>query len=698
MTNALARSLSPYLLQHQHNPVNWVEWSPDAFEMARKRDVPLFLSVGYAACHWCHVMAHESFENEEVGAYLNEHFVCIKVDREERPDIDQIYMNAVQLMTGAGGWPMSVFLDHQGRPFYSGTYWPVLPRNGMPSFPQVLDALVNAWSNRRDEIHSHAGEITTALQELAVGTGSRHPEKPNDEVPGPDRVGVAVEGLLKSFDASWGGFGSAPKFPHATDLDLLLRVGVRTSDTRLIHAAEFTLDKMAAGGIRDHIGGGFARYSVDGHWLVPHFEKMLYDNGLLAEVYTRAYQVTGNQRHADVAAEILTYLQRDMIDAGDQGNGDQDNGVQTNPGGGIHCSEDADSESVEGKFYVWKPDQIVEVLGKERGERFCLIYDITEAGNFEGNSIPHLPNDLSAVASELNIAIETLQAELAADREKLRMHREQRVKPGRDDKIVVAWNALAIRAFAIAGTVLGRPDFVNTGVRAARFILDQMRDQGGKLLHVHRNGSSRLNAFVDDYALFADSLIALYEATGDASWLAESVTLGEAIVNDFLDPEAGAFFYTANESETLITRNKDWHDGSLVSGNAAAAMVLLRLSRLTNHDWNVQVQRTLQAGRTVIREQSRACSALIAVLDELHFYQGEMVVAIANASQAPVIATNVLGDYRPGTTVAWSVEDDFASSIVKSVLLEGKSCVKGEAVVYRCQDYQCGSPEVIRPT
>lgn len=685
MTNALARSLSPYLLQHQENPVNWVEWGSGAFETAQERDVPLFLSVGYAACHWCHVMAHESFENDEVGAFLNEHFVCIKVDREERPDIDQIYMNAVQLMTGHGGWPMSVFLDHHGRPFYSGTYWPVLPRNGMPSFPQVLDALVNAWANRRNEIHSHAGEITQALQELAVGRGSLD-EKAGKEVPGADRVGVAVEGILKSFDPTWGGFGSAPKFPHATDLDLLLRVGVRTSDTRLIHAAEFTLDRMAAGGIRDHIGGGFARYSVDGHWLVPHFEKMLYDNGLLAEVYTRAYQVTGNQRHADVAAEILTYLQRDMIDAG----------VQGNTGGGIHCSEDADSGGVEGKFYVWKPDQVIAILGHDRGTRFCTVYNITEAGNFEGDSIPNLPRDLSELATELNIAIRTLQSELADDRERLRTHREQRVKPGRDDKIVVAWNALAIRAFVIAGTVLERDDFVNTGARASRFILDQMRDQDEKLLHVYRDGSSRLSAFVDDYALFADSLIALYEATGDESWLSESVKLGQTIVADFFDSDAGAFFYTANGSEKLITRNKDWHDGSLVSGNAAAAMVLLKLSRLTNCDWNSQVERTLQAGQTVIRKQSRACSALIAVLDELHYHQGELVIAVADANDVPAIATKVLSEYQPATTVAWSINAGSDSPVVKDQLLEGKRSIDGEAVIYRCRDYQCGSPEVIR--
>lgn len=674
MPNALAESLSPYLLQHQNNPVDWVQWSPEAFVTARERDVPVFLSVGYAACHWCHVMAHESFENEEVGRYLNEHFVCIKVDREERPDIDQIYMNAVQLMTGHGGWPMSVFLDHDGQPFYSGTYWPLHPRGGMPSFPQVLEALVDAWTHRRSDVGSHAVEITQALAQLAKGTGDVAAN-----VPGADRVGVSVENLLKSIDMTWGGFGSAPKFPHATDLDLMLRVGLRTTDSRLIEAVELTLDRMAAGGIRDHIGGGFARYSVDDHWLVPHFEKMLYDNGLLAEVYTRAYQITGNVRHAEVAIEILTYLQRDMIDSG----------------GGIHCSEDADSEGVEGKFYVWTPDEVIAVLGDERGSRFCTIYDITDRGNFEGSSIPHLPRTIEAWAEQASVDPAELHQQLSEDRETLRRHREMRVKPGRDDKIVVAWNALAIGAFSIAGVVLARSDFVQTARRATEFILQNMRDAKGNLLHVYRDGTSHLNAYIDDHALLADALIGLYEATGEERWLTASVELAEAIVARFLDTDEGAFYFTASDSDSLITRNKDWHDGSMVSGNASAAMVLLKLSRLTNHDWTNYVEKTLRCGETVIREQSRACSALIAVLDEFHHQNGEMVIAVDGQKKVSEIATKVLGEYRPGTTIAWSVGEAVSDSIIKEALIADKISVDGRTTLYRCQDYQCDAPETI---
>ncbi|WP_404307399.1 thioredoxin domain-containing protein [Neorhodopirellula lusitana] len=685
MPNSLAESLSPYLLQHQDNPVNWVAWGPEAFETAKARDVPVFLSVGYAACHWCHVMAHESFENEEVGAYLNEHFVCIKVDREERPDIDQIYMNAVQLMTGHGGWPMSVFMDHDGRPFYSGTYWPLHSRSGMPGFPQVLEALVDAWTNRRSDIADHAGEITDALAQLAVGTGTT-----SKDVPGADRVGVAVESLLKSVDQTWGGFGSAPKFPHATDLDLMLRVAVRTGDSRLTDAAELTLDRMAAGGIRDHIGGGFSRYSVDGHWLVPHFEKMLYDNGLLAEVYTRAFQVTGNQRHADVAAEILTYLQRDMIDAGQPG------GL----GGGIHCSEDADSEGVEGKFYVWHPSEVFEVLGEERGSRFCAIYDISERGNFEGSSIPNLRQSIAKWAEQSATDQSELQRLLDEDKETLRLHRATRIAPGRDDKIVVAWNGLAIRAFAIAGVVLGREDFISTATNAARFALSEMRDADGRLLHVYRSGTAHLPGYVDDYAILADALLALYEATADQAWLAEAVTLAEQIVAHFQDSEAGGFYYTADDSEQLITRIKDWHDGSLVSGNASAAMVLLKLSRLTTSDWTSEVEATLRCGETVIREQSRACSALISVLDELHHGGAQLVVAVNHRNTVPEIAEGVLAKYQPGQTTAWHVADDTKqdaadpSATINPNLLANKTALGERVTLYRCHDFQCDALEI----
>ncbi len=589
--NRLANSLSPYLLQHQHNPVDWFPWCDQAFELAIERDVPIFLSVGYAACHWCHVMEHESFENESIAGFLNQNFVSIKVDREERPDIDQIYMNAVQAMTGRGGWPMSVFLNHDRQPFYAGTYWPPTQKFGMPGFAQVLAALVDAWQNRRPQVDQQAGEITDALRQMAAGTGELSSTVADDSV-----IQSATDYLLRVLDRNSGGFGGAPKFPHATDLALLLRRGITESDPELVAAAEFTLDRMAAGGIRDHIGGGFARYSVDAKWLVPHFEKMLYDNALLAKVYVRAYQATGQQRHADVACEILDYLCRDMFD----------------PSGGIHCSEDADSEGVEGKFYVWTPTEVTDVLGDHRGERFCRIYDITAGGNFEGQSIPNLPRPISDWASELAIDVGQLAKELAADREQLRLAREQRVKPGRDDKVLTAWNALAIEALAIGGAVLQESRYVTAAEQAADFIATTMMKDNGRLLHAFRAGQAHLAGYVDDYAYTIDAFISLFEATGRARWIGRAVKLADVIVALFEDKQAGGFFYTASDADELIARNKEWHDGSLVSGNAAAVTGLLKLSRLCDRgDYRAAAERALAAAAEVMEKQSAACGALL---------------------------------------------------------------------------------------
>ncbi|MEM1224203.1 MAG: thioredoxin domain-containing protein [Planctomycetota bacterium] len=679
MANQLADSLSPYLIQHQDNPVDWVPWSDAAFATARQRDVPVFLSVGYAACHWCHVMAHESFENDTIGAYLNEHFVCIKVDREERPDIDQIYMNAVQLMTGHGGWPMSVFLDHDGRPFYAGTYWPPVSRGGMPGFTQVLDALVDAWSNRRDEIHSHAGEIHQALAQLAVGTGD-----PADEVSSPDRVDVAVESLLETVDTTWGGFGSAPKFPHATDLLLFLRVASRTHDRRLLEATERTLDKMAAGGIRDHIGGGFARYAVDGHWLVPHFEKMLYDNALLAEVYIRTYQVTGHQRHAVVAEEILDYLRRDMVDQC----------------GGIHSSEDADSEGVEGKFYVWQVAEVMETLGPERGRVFCDVYDIREGGNFEGASIPNLPMSIEQYAQSHDVDEEELQASLRSDRSKLFAQRQMRVRPGRDDKVITAWNALAIKSFSIVGCVLQRDDFIETALAAAQFVLDAMRDPHGRLLHAYRGGTAHLDAMIDDYALTIDAMVALYEATADSRWVAQAVELADQMRDRFEDTIDGGFYYTPSDGQALITRNKDWHDGSLISGNGAAAAALLKLHELTGSQrFRASAEATLRCGQLVFEKQSRAASALVSALDQFHGAMSQWVIAVSAPHQVRRLRGLALRQFRPNRALAWVVDDEPASllgpsSPVAAGLIEGKSAGDHDVVVYPCVQFHCEQPVV----
>lgn len=674
MSNRLSESHSPYLLQHKDNPVDWYPWGDEAFEVAKHTDRPLFLSIGYAACHWCHVMEHESFENESLAEFLNKYFVSIKVDREERPDIDQIYMNAVQVMTGHGGWPMSVFLTHDRQPFYAGTYWPATARAGMPGFAQVLDALTDAWNTRREDVHEHASQITGALIKLAVGTA----EPSRDLVANAqaaDRItNAASNHLLEVFDPMDGGFGQAPKFPHATDLDFLLRRAAITGDDETIAAVTTTLNKMAGGGIFDHIGGGFSRYSVDAHWLVPHFEKMLYDNALLAEVYVRAFQVTRDERYAEVARTTLDYLCRDMVD----------------DSGGFHCSEDADSEGVEGKFYVWRPSQVIEVLGQDRGDRFCQIYDITERGNFEGNSIANRSRSLEDWASDLHIDITELHHQLTEDRERLRIARADRIAPGRDDKIITAWNALAIRALAIAGGVLDEPRYVDAAVQAANFIDAKMRRPDGRLLHAYRQGTAHLDAYVDDYAYTIEAFAALYQTTGDDRWIQLSTTLADEMIEHFADNVDGGFFYTADDGEKLLTRNKDWHDGSLVSGNGSAVNALLTLSSLcSRNDFRDIASKTLSIAAAVLQKQSAACASLLIALDRFHHEQQQLVLAVESTEQLKKLRSTFLKRFRSHATLAWSVN---GSSLVD--LAEGKVTCEGQPTLYVCQDFTCAQPMI----
>ena len=674
--NRLATSLSPYLLQHKDNPVDWYPWGDEAFDAAVGEDKPIFLSVGYAACHWCHVMEHESFEDASIAAYLNQNFVSIKVDREERPDIDQIYMNAVQVMTGRGGWPMSVFLDHQRQPFFAGTYWPPEQKFGMPGFRQVLDALTEAWKNRRHEVLKHAGEITVALQQLAKGANDDTNPVGNSVVPSSDWVNAAGERLLEGLDSKWGGFGGAPKFPHATDLDLLLRMGSSTHKADMLAAAELTLDRMAAGGIRDHLGGGFSRYSVDGQWLVPHFEKMLYDNALLAEAYVRAFQVTGHQRHADVARETLDYACRELID----------------PAGGFHCSEDADSEGVEGKYYVWSPEEVEQVLGTEAARDFCAVYDISEKGNFEGKSIPNLPQSISAWAKEMSVDEGELTTLLAGYRDHLRIARDRRVHPGRDDKVITAWNSLMIKALSVAGAVLDQPAYLDAAENAAEFVLTRMTCDEGRLLHAYRAGQSHLDAYVDDYAYTIEAFISLFESTGRAIWIERAVKLADSMIQHFEDRESGGFFYTADDAETLIARNKDWHDGSLVSGNASAVMGLLKLHQLCNReDFRNVAERTLIAGSQIMANQSGACGALLSALDRFHNGHQQFVLAVADAETLARLRPSFFSTYRPHASLSWVVGQAPESGCL-AALNRGRSAVEGRPTLYRCNHFSCDQP------
>ena len=674
--NRLATSLSPYLLQHKDNPVDWYPWGDEAFETAVREDKPVFLSVGYAACHWCHVMEHESFEDASIAAFLSQNFVSIKVDREERPDIDQIYMNAVQVMTGRGGWPMSVFLDHQRQPFFAGTYWPPEQKFGMPGFRQVLNALTEAWKNRRDEVLKHAGDITVALQQLANGTTATANPVGASAVPDCDLVTAAGERLLQVLDSKWGGFGGAPKFPHATDLGLLLRMGLTTNNADMLAAAELTLDRMAAGGIRDHIGGGFSRYSVDGQWLVPHFEKMLYDNALLAEVYVRAFQVTGHQRHADVARETLDYVCRELID----------------PDGGFHCSEDADSEGVEGKYYVWSPEEVEQVLGAESARDFCVVYGISEKGNFEGKSIPNLSQSISEWANELSVDEGELASMLAGYRDSLRVVRDQRVHPGRDDKVITAWNSLMIKALSVAGAVLNQPAYLDAAENAAEFVLTQMTREEGRLLHAYRAGQSHLDAYVDDYAYTIEAFISLFESTGRTKWIERAVKLADSMIQHFEDCESGGFFYTASDAERLIARNKDWHDGSLVSGNASAVMGLLKLNQLCNReDFRIVAERTLIAGSQIMATQSGACGALLSALDCFHHGHQQFVLAVADAETLARLRPSFFSTYRPHGSLSWVVGQAPESGCLVA-LHRGRPAVDGRPTLYRCNHFSCDQP------
>ncbi|SRR6056297_1380806 len=672
MPNKLADARSPYLLQHKDNPVNWYPWGKEALDKAKAENKPIFLSVGYAACHWCHVMEHESFENEAIAAKLNEHFINIKVDREERPDIDQIYMNAVQMLTGHGGWPMSVFLTPDRKPFYAGTYWPAEPRAGMPGFTAVIDAVSDAWENRQADANKFADEITESLQQIAAG-----PTSDADAVAPAAVIDQACERLVRVHDKQWGGFGDAPKFPHVSDIELLLRCHYRRPDKAVLAAVRTTLDRMAEGGIYDHLAGGFARYSVDAQWLVPHFEKMLYDNGGLAAVYLHAYQATGDVKYATVADQTLRYLVRDMTDAAD----------------GFHSSEDADSEGVEGKFYVWSLDEILKVLGDTRGKRFAKIYDVTPGGNFEGHNILHLSVPLATVAKNENWDLKTVEQELAEDREKLRLHRDQRVHPGRDDKVLTSWNALAIQALALGSRVLNQPEYADAAERAAQFIWTTMRDENSRLLHAFRNGHAHLLAFLDDYAYTIEAFIALYEATGRARWIERAGKLATQMIEYFEDDQAGGFFYTAKDAESLISRTKDWHDNSIPSSNGSAAAGLIALGRLTGNEAFLNAgQRTLLAGTEVIQTQAAAAAKLLLALDRWHHANQQVVVSAKTAEASQPLLQAFFSQYLPHTTLGIVTGEAMTDGPVAK-LVAGKQPLHGQPTVYVCQDYTCDAPQ-----
>jgi uncharacterized protein YyaL (SSP411 family) len=619
MSNHLIGETSPYLRQHAGNPVDWYPWGQEALQKAREEDKPIFLSIGYSACHWCHVMAHESFENERVAAILNEHFVSIKVDREERPDLDRIYMSAVQAMTGGGGWPMSVFVTPDGKPFYGGTYYPPTPRYGMPAFADVLLAVHDAWRNRQQDLVTGSERVAAAIEQQSVMRGGGQPDALR-----PETVEEAFRNLRQDFDWTHGGWGKGPKFPQPMALEFLLRYHYGKGDTDALRMVTRTLDAMARGGVYDQVGGGFHRYSVDERWLVPHFEKMLYDNAQLARVYLHAWQVTGEPFFRAVVEEILDYVVREMAD----------------PAGGFYATQDADSEGQEGKFFLWRSGEIRDLLGQEV-EAFMAAYGVTEEGNFEGRNILELTGDLGQ------------RPALSEARRRLLEGRERRVHPGRDEKVLTSWNGLMLAAFAEAARVLDRPDYRQVAERSADFLLRAARREDGRLWHTWKDGVPKINGYLEDYADLADGLIELYETTFDPRWYEAAHELAEAMIAHFGAPGTG-FFDTSDDHEALISRPRELQDNATPSGNAMAASVLLRLAGLAAEPRYAELAReTLASMAPALRQYPLGFGQWLAALDYAlaRSYEIGIVGRPAAGDTQRLLAAGASG-YRPHQVIA----------------------------------------------
>lgn len=670
-TNRLINESSPYLQQHAHNPVDWYPWGDEAFEQAKKEDKPVFLSIGYSTCHWCHVMEYESFENEQIAKIMNEHFVSIKVDREQRPDVDQIYMNAVVMMTGSGGWPLSVFLTPDGKPFYGGTYFPPKDRFGRPGFDRLLLSIADAWKNRRQELVDSAGNLSELLKSP---TGPVDKRKLSLQI-----LTGAFKYFQDTFNAVNGGFGIAPKFPQPTNLSMLLGYWYRTGDKQTLQIVEKTLDAMAKGGIYDHIGGGFHRYATDTRWLVPHFEKMLYDQALLSKVYLQAYQITGNKKYAEISKESFDYVLRDMTD----------------PKGGFYSAEDADSEGAEGTFYLWEPKQIASVLDKDHAGLFNIYYGVTEKGNFEGDkTILNVLTSVEQLGKEFGKSPNKIEKILADARTKVFRERQKRIRPHRDDKVITAWNGLMISSLAYGGVALEEEKYIAAAKRSAEFILSTLY-KDGRLMRYYRNGQVIEKAFLDDYAFMTMALLDLYEATFDAKWLIEAKKLSEGMIELFADREKGGFFLAGKDGERLIARTRPSYDGAIPSGNSIAALVLLKLGRLTmDQHFIEQASRTLEAFSQQL-EQSPAYSS--AMLTALNFWLGptqEIVIAgNVDAQDTKQMINLIHNKFLPNTLVLLHEQGQRGSAIEQIIpFAKNQTAIEGKATAYVCENYICNRP------
>jgi len=670
MANRLANETSPYLLQHKDNPVDWYPWGEEALRRAREEDKPVLLSVGYSACHWCHVMERESFEDDETARMMNEHFVNVKVDREERPDIDSIYMAAVQALTRHGGWPMTVFLTPEGAPFYGGTYFPPVPSRGMPSFQQLLLSIADAYENHREEVLQSAQSVRDYLQ---ASTAAVMPEA---EAAGTELLDRAAGALLSQLDRRFGGFGGAPKFPQAMNLEVLLRHYHRTGGRSALDGVELTCRQMAQGGIYDQLGGGFSRYSVDEYWLVPHFEKMLYDNALLSRLYLETYQATGDAFYRRIAEETLDYILRDM----------------TSEEGGFYSAEDADSEGEEGKFYVWSPEELEAVLDPDEASLAARYWDVTGRGNFEGKNILHVARPPEVVAGEFGISTDELSARIAGIRAKLFAVREERVRPGRDEKILAAWNGLMLRSFALAARVTGREDYREAAVKNATFILEKLKENG-RIHRSYKDGRARFNGYLEDYAMVADGFIALYEATFETSWLVEADALMEAVSELFWDEEKRVFYDTPADHEELVTRPREVYDNAAPSGTSVATEVLLELALfLDRNDYRQRAEDVLEELAGGMEKVPGGFGRLLCALD---FSASEpREVAVVGDPQAPdtkVLLEAIYSRYLPNKVVAGRCPDDEeAGGLIP--LLAQRPAREGMATAYVCVQYACQPP------
>ncbi len=671
--NHLANETSPYLLQHSHNPVDWYPWGQEALERASQENRPIFLSIGYSACHWCHVMAHESFEDPETASIMNAHFINIKVDREERPDLDHIYMSAVQLMSRHGGWPMSVFLTPDLKPFFGGTYFPPEDRMGLTSFKRILSGVANAWKTRREELLQSSDQLLSVLTQISEIL-------PSNKSLSSELMDQAVEKIVQNFDSQYGGFGGAPKFFHTTELRLCLRSWKKTGLARYLYVVTHTLDQMSQGGIYDQLGGGFHRYSTDDRWLVPHFEKMLYDNALLVPIYLETFQATGNTRYATIARETLDFVLREM----------------TSREGFFYSALDADSENEEGKFYVWDFEEITQHLGNELGDIFASVYGVSTVGNWEGKNILHQTIPLDLAAKKHNISLPSLEQKLIQARKSLLQERSKRIRPFRDEKALISWNGLMVHALSMGSQVLDEPRYLEAAQKAMEFLISTLwNDREAQLFHSYCQSRARFQAYLDDYACLIDGAISLFEVDCDLRWLKTAINMANTMCSHYWDETRGAFYFTATNHEPLILRTRDYHDGSIPSSTAMAITALARLGRLTTENRYLNIaESALKAHASTMEESPMATAQMLFALDFLHNQTKEIIILPgADAQEYSRMMRTIFSSFVPNKIVICKNEKTPWEELEQMLpMVREKRVVGNKTTVYVCENYTCQKP------